>query len=384
MRGLPLLAALCSVSAVCGFDLVREYAEDTFFDRWSFYGFWDNLTSGDVEYLNRTDAFSSKLVSISPQGNAIIRVDNATNVPWNYKRNSIRIESDDLYDFGTLWVFDINHLPYGCSVWPSIWTHGEDWPIGGEIDIIEAVNFMKVNQMTLHTLDGCMRADKSGSWGDVGGKNCSTPAGCTIKDKNPSSYGAPFAQAGGGVWATQFDIAGVYIWFWSRANVPDSLKSGDHSKVDISKWGAPFASYPSTNCDMAKYFTKQKIILNISLCGNWAGLPAVYNTTCSTGKNPLGNPNVPANSLQRCYLENVVGPGSPRYDNAYFDINAIRAYTTAVPSPTTSSTSGGPHPTTAGGGALSHANASSVTPSVLWPALIALVATWLGAMNVPR
>ena len=28
------------------FDLVREYAGSTFFDRWDFYGYWDNLTLG--------------------------------------------------------------------------------------------------------------------------------------------------------------------------------------------------------------------------------------------------------------------------------------------------------------------------------------------------
>lgn len=27
------------------------------------------------------------------------------------------------------------------------------------------------------------------------------------------------------------------------------------------------------------------------------------------------------------YTDNVVGPGSPRYDNAYFTINSVRVYT---------------------------------------------------------
>jgi len=36
------------------------------------------------------------------------------------------------------------------------------------------------------------------------------------------------------------------------------------------------------------------------------------------------------------YNDNVVGPGSPKYDNAYFEINYVRAYTTGAPAPTPS------------------------------------------------
>lgn len=36
------------------------------------------------------------------------------------------------------------------------------------------------------------------------------------------------------------------------------------------------------------------------------------------------------------YVDNVVGPGSPKYDNAYFEINYVRAYTTGAPGPTPS------------------------------------------------
>jgi len=39
------------------------------------------------------------------------------------------------------------------------------------------------------------------------------------------------------------------------------------------------------------------------------------------------------------YDDNVVGPGSPKYDDAYFEINYVRAYTTGGPTPTPSSAS---------------------------------------------
>jgi hypothetical protein len=34
----------CSIS----YDPVREYSGSTFFDRWDFYGSWDNLTLGEL------------------------------------------------------------------------------------------------------------------------------------------------------------------------------------------------------------------------------------------------------------------------------------------------------------------------------------------------
>ena len=34
------------------------------------------------------------------------------------------------------------------------------------------------------------------------------------------------------------------------------------------------------------------------------------------------------------YTDNVVGAGSPKYDQAYFEVNYLRAYTTGSPTPT--------------------------------------------------
>ena len=48
-------------------------------------------------------------------------------------RPQVRLTSKDFYDYGSLWVFDANHLPYGCSVWPAFWTKGPVWPDDGEI-----------------------------------------------------------------------------------------------------------------------------------------------------------------------------------------------------------------------------------------------------------
>jgi hypothetical protein len=314
MKSLAVLSSLLLAhSASAQYQLVRSYAGSSFFSGWDFYGSYDNLTNGDVIWEDQANATSQKLAYVNSAGNAIIKVDNTSDVIYNDKRDSVRITTHDAYPLGTLIVFSATHLPYGCSVWPSFWTKGVNWPNDGEIDIFETVNLMDHNQMALHTLTGCTKASDAVQSGTNGATNCSTSAGCIVADSNNNSVGAAFAAAGGGVWATQFDTSGVFIWFWNTANVPSNLNSG--SSVDTSTWGTPTASYPSSTCNMTQAFGPQQLVLDITLCGDWAGLPAVYNATClGTGTTGL------------CYNDNVIGAGSPHYDNAYFEISYVKVF----------------------------------------------------------
>jgi len=317
MKSLATLSLLCLANTVCAqYQLVRKYSGSTFFQGWSFYGNYDNLTNGDVWYLDQTNATSQNLAYVNSAGNAIIKVDNTTNVPYNQKRNSIRITTQDAFPVGTVILFDAVHLPYGCSVWPSFWTEGANWPQGGEIDIFEMVNLMTNNQMALHTLPGCMKTTGSVQSGTDGSLNCSTGAGCIVAEASSNSAGSSFAQAGGGVWATQFDASGVFIWFWSRPNIPSNVQQAiSSSSLDVSSWGSPSASYPSTSCNMSQFFTAQQLVLDVTLCGDWAGVPSVYNATClNTGSTGI------------CYNDNVIGAGSPHYDNAYFEVSYVAVF----------------------------------------------------------
>lgn len=70
------------------------------------------------------------------------------------------------------------------------------------------------NQMALHSTPGCFQSLPMFQTGLTGGDfrtgtDCSTAAGCVVKETAPNSYGAGFAQAGGGVWAAQFDVQGI-------------------------------------------------------------------------------------------------------------------------------------------------------------------------------
>lgn len=156
--------------------------------------------------MNRTVGDSEpQLTYVTSGGNAIVKVDNTckqlllrsragahlaiiATVPYNQKRNSVRLTSTDAFEIGSVWVMDALHLPYGCSkhvlisrtcviLTPSrclarfvrrtntlrglanlnnSWSTGvgATWPATGEIDTFEGVNNQAGNQMALHTADG--------------------------------------------------------------------------------------------------------------------------------------------------------------------------------------------------------------------------------------
>ena len=138
-------------------------------------------------------------------------------------------------------------------------------------------------------------------------------------ETNQDSYGPGFASSGGGVFATLFDDSQIAIWFWPRSSVPASVSTAT-SSVDISDWGTPSANYTSTSCDIASSFAPQQLVLDITLCGDWAGVASIYSETCPISGGGAGNSS-------SCYLQNVINNGNTTaLATAYFEINYIKAF----------------------------------------------------------
>lgn len=74
----------------------------------------DNLTHGDAIFVSQEVGSSANLAYVNGAGNAIIKVDNTTKVPAGQKRNTVRIQTNDVYGVGSLWIADMTHVPYGC------------------------------------------------------------------------------------------------------------------------------------------------------------------------------------------------------------------------------------------------------------------------------
>lgn len=125
-------------------------------------------------------------------------------------------------------IMDAVHAPTGCGTWPAWWMNGDNWPYGGEIDIMEGVNAFSQNQISIHTGSGCKIPSNTNDlqtgtlttgWFDS--HNCASyetgNEGCGVRDlSNQNTFGEGFNAAGGGVYArtsSSPDFAGLVLTY---------------------------------------------------------------------------------------------------------------------------------------------------------------------------
>ncbi|THH07637.1 hypothetical protein EW145_g3236 [Phellinidium pouzarii] len=310
--GVVALASIRGVQAA-SFEIAFNHSGENFLDNWTFYNGIDTNNTGNVLFQTQQQAQQEQLTFLNSAGNFIIKVDNTTsgaNDP-NFGRPSVKLLSNYTFTAGNLILFDAVHLPFGCSVWPAFWSQGPVWPDDGEIDIMEGVNMAPQNEISLHTLDGCTHPDNASSssieTGDLISTDCFNQTngnqGCIVEVPG-NSYGQNFASSGGGVYALNWNTSGIYAWFFPRGSIPSDLPT-DSPNPD--GWGLPTAAYPTSSCNAAEFIKPQTLILDITICGNFAGIPSVFSQTCSGTCTDLV-------------------PTASNYDNAYFEISYIRVF----------------------------------------------------------
>nr|AAQ20798.1 1,3(4)-beta-glucanase [Rhizopus arrhizus] len=305
-----LAANLLLSSSVHAWTLKQTFQGSSFFDGFTFFTDSDP-THGFVKYVDQATAKSSGL--IYNQGSKVImRADNTT----VSGRKSVRITSKSSYSNSALpnVLLDLEHMPVGCGTWPAFWMVGPNWPNSGEIDIIENVNEATVNQVTLHTKNGCTmagvpRTQTGKSLTDncyVNAAGQANNAGCGVQATNTNTYGKGLNNIKGGVYATRMTASqGVQVWFFPRNNIPSDISSGSPNPPS---WPAPIASFPfqSGSCSIS-YFSQLQIVFDLTFCGDWAG--SVYSSSgCPSSCND--------------YVAN-----NPRsFTNSYWSINYVKVY----------------------------------------------------------
>ncbi|KAG0709420.1 glycoside hydrolase family 16 protein [Suillus ampliporus] len=262
------------------------YQGEDFFNDWDFFTGVDP-TGGNVAYQSKSNAQSKGLAYVDDCDNStVLAVDSTSTVAAGGQRDSVRITSQKSYN-GGLFVIDASNMPVGCSTWPSFWTVGPNWPLAGEIDIIEGVNNQDTNQMTLHsgTSEMCTLEKSSGTdkfVGQVLGTSCysteTADAGCAIADTDTSSFGYGFNNAEGGVFALLWDnSAGMSMWHFARSDIPADLTAQNPTP---STWGTPAGFWSAQSCDISANFYDHQMVIDTTICGNWAGSSAYSQSGC--------------------------------------------------------------------------------------------------------
>jgi hypothetical protein len=257
------------------FKVVESISGSGFFDHWNFWTDADP-TEGQVKFLSKSAASKAKLAYVQ-NGMAVMKVDDTTILNSGQNRNSVRLVSKKQFNTG-LFIFDIAAMPYGCSIWPALWTVGPNWPSQGELDILEGMNLMKNNLYTLHTgtntnctidlFPARKYQSKERTTGLTCASSASNNAGCSYVDDDEASFGERFNKAGGAVFAVYWETSGIRIWRFPRNNIPSDIKSRNPKP---NSWPIPIASWASTTCNIKNQFKNQNIVFDITLCGKWAG-----------------------------------------------------------------------------------------------------------------
>lgn len=302
---LLLVAATPAHFVTAGYTLTDSFTSANFNSE--FHHFTDeDPTRGFVQYVDNTTAVNNGL-KVMRSDSIYLGVDHSS-VATREGRQSVRMTSNKSYNHG-LFVADIAHMPKNvCGVWSAFWLLGPDWPKSGEIDIVEGVNHIDRNSMTLHTSADCS-VSPTGFSGEPLTSNChDTPdnhMGCGTMDRDSESYGQGFNSMGGGVYATEWTSSAIKIWFFPRSQISHDILAG---MPDPSKWGTPAAQFAG-DCNIDTHFQNLQIVINTTFCGVWAG--AEWNPVCT-------------DKARTC--EDFVAQSPGEFEHAFWLIKSIKVY----------------------------------------------------------
>ena len=175
------------------------------------------------------------------------------------------------------------------------------------------------NSMTLHTGPGCVvdntpseylgtlvnsSCDASAS-GIMGALGCSIPAPInnTFNGQPLATAGPDFNAQGGGVYVMSWTAQGVAVWLFPRTAVPADISSGNPNP---SSWTQkPLAKFAGAGCDFSKALAPMNLIINIDICGQWAGADYV-------------------DGWEGC--NNFAAMNPQAYKDAFFEFGSIKMY----------------------------------------------------------
>jgi len=255
---------------------------ETFFDKFNFL--WEDHNHGSAEYLLEAEAKENGVIEAT-RNYAIIRP-GARSPKYKYKRMTSRMETKPSWKY-FLTLIKFSHVPYGCGVWPALFTLAPNapWPNGGELDILEYVN-MDVSKSSFHTGGECkLHPSAVNQYGPMPDRNdadydCVTEypdkLGCAPNKWMKS--GTDWAHSPG-VLATQWTESFIKIFYIPEHEIPEDVEAGSPSPDETwdKRWLFSYYPFSGTNC----IIEEQKLMIQINFCGDWAGKVWGSDSNCN-------------------------------------------------------------------------------------------------------
>lgn len=341
LYGLNMGQTLHKQQPIGPYRLISRQEGEDFFQNYIFYEGKDSAGSnGYVTYVSKEKAEKEGIVKLvtdpdeyttDENGNASLKSESnelgdsipapqeetyvyiGTAATEEGPRDSIRLEGLQRFNRG-LFIVDLKKMPVGCGMWPAFWlTDEHNWPINGEIDVIEGINYQSEAKTAMHTTGQCTMSHETlghatGWWDSVMGvPNGKTGLpdmtmrfatdcyvydahqwlnqGCVAVDLEGGTMGQPLNEKGGGVFALEWDPINKHIRSWvftPHSKVPSNLRDAlltanndpdQRVAPNTQEWGLPygyFAIGEGTDC-ASSHFKNMRIVLNTALCGSVAG-----------------------------------------------------------------------------------------------------------------
>jgi hypothetical protein len=307
------------------YTIQKQYTKSNFFSEFDFIN-GTSPTHGPITYVPSAVANQNRLAGFV-QDQIYLGIDYST-LSAGTPRMSTRLQSKQLYN-GGLFVADIVHMPEGCGTWPALWSFAVnsdpnvEWPVNGEIDVLENVNSATNNRITLHTAEGCnVTSTGSASSSMLLETDCNADTGhegCSMN--TTAKFGRALNDAGGAVWTWEWTNESVSVWgFDNSSSIAAAIRSSvaQQEAPDMSSWGTPTAKFVSgadEGCDFPSHFQNHTIVINTEICGDWAGA----NTTW--------DPDPMCGAKAKTCVDYLANTPDALID-AYWLINSITVFTT--------------------------------------------------------
>lgn len=296
----------CSEQGGINYHLTWQAVGPNFFNDFDYIH--DDANHGGAQYLPREEAVQ-KQVTVAHDTHAILR---AGPKGKYLKRTSAKLRTKKAWTY-FLMAMKYDHLPFGCGVWPSLWTTSpeEAWPNGGELDILEYVNEYPsrssfhvgtANKCALDASElhrpGCPALEdvvynftKTGMHGHY---DCVTDypdhIGCA-PNKAPLRSGKELSGQAGVV-AVEWTASYLKVFIIPAFDIPADLSSDMPRPDDWDKWlvsyypfGVSERSSPGSCPNPDQLMKSQQFVMNLNFCGDW-GSKVWADSSCANTKGP--------------------------------------------------------------------------------------------------